>query len=44
MNKILLGLIIGMFTMSAIACDGSGKAKTNEEQTKGKPAERSQTL
>ncbi len=44
MNKILLAVFVSLFAVSAIACDGSGKSKTTEEQTKGKPAERSLSL
>lgn len=40
MNKILLGLLVGLFAVSAIACDGSGK----KEKPKGEEAERSLTL
>ncbi len=43
MNKILLGLFVCVFTMSAIACDGSGKSKT-KDKPKSEEAERSQTL
>lgn len=41
MNKILLGLLVGLFTVSAIACDGSGK---KEKPAKPEDAERSQSL
>ncbi len=40
MNKFLLALLVCAFTVSAIACDGSGKSKKPE----GDEAERSQTL
>lgn len=40
MNKILLALLVCAFTVTAIACDGSGKSK----KPKGEDPERSQTL
>jgi hypothetical protein len=40
MNKILLGLLVGLFAVSAIACDGSGK----KDKSKPAEAERSESL
>lgn len=43
MNKILLGLLVGLFTVSAIACPSQDGDKT-KGKPKGDPTERSQTL
>lgn len=40
MNKFILGLLVGLFTVSAIACDGSGK----KDKPKPEEAEKSQSL
>ena len=34
MNKILLALVITVFSVGAMACDGSGKGKEKETEEK----------